>query len=58
MEDLHAVGFHIRRDEPVAIGSVVLVPQRYARDSAFDSPSVHAMSPDGTQIRWVIEPSP
>ncbi|MGI9585061.1 MAG: nuclear transport factor 2 family protein [Acidimicrobiia bacterium] len=59
LETLHATGFPIFRSDDVSVvGSVVLVSHTYAEGSSSESPNVYYLSPDGTQIRWVLEPYP
>jgi hypothetical protein len=52
------MGINISRSGAYAVGNVVLIAQQYAEGSTINSPNVYYMSPDGTQIQWVIEPYP
>lgn len=58
LESLHSMGINISRSGAYAVGNVVLIAQQYAEGSTINSPNVYYMSPDGTQIQWVIEPYP
>lgn len=58
LESLHMMGFQITRSEPVFVGNVVVVTHQYAEGSTNESPNIYYMDPDGTRIRWVLEPYP
>ena len=58
LESLQSMGFTLELIDTYAMGNIVLVTYRSAEGANPENPNVYYMSPDGTQIRWVIEPYP
>ncbi len=54
---VHSFGMRFYRvGEPVALGRVVIVPTASSQNSPSPATDVYYMSPDGTEILWMIEP--
>lgn len=58
LETLQTMGFTLELVDTYAMGNIVLITYRSAEGANPENPNVYYMSPDGTQIRWVIEPYP
>ena len=58
LETLQTMGWTMKLVDTHAMGNIVLVTYSSAEGSNPQNPNVYYMSPDGTQIRWVIEPYP
>ena len=58
LETVQAMGFTMELIDTYAMDNVVLVTYRSAEGGNPSTPNVYYMSPDGTQIRWVIDPYP
>ena len=58
LETVQSMGFTLELVDTYAMDNVVLVTYRSAEGGNPSIPNVYYMSPDGTQIRWMIEPYP
>jgi len=54
---VHSLGMRFYRvGEPVAVDRIVIVPTGSSENAPSPAPDVYYMSPDGTEILWMIEP--
>jgi hypothetical protein len=58
LETVQSMGFTMELVDTYAMGNIVLVTYRSAEGGNPSVPNVYYMSPDGTQIHWVIDPYP
>ena len=58
LESTQSMGFTMEVVDTYAMDNVVLVTYRSAEGGNPSTPNVYYMSPDGTQIHWVIDPYP
>jgi hypothetical protein len=58
LETVQSMGFTMELIGTYAMDNIVLVTYRSAEGGNPSVPNVYFMSPDGTQIHWVIDPYP
>ena len=58
LETVQSMGFTMELVDTYAMDNIVLVTYRSAEGGNPSVPNVYFMSPDGTQIHWVIDPYP
>ena len=58
LESTQSMGFTMELVDTYAMDNIVLATYRMAEGGNPSTPNVYYMSPDGTQIHWVIDPYP